>query len=707
MPNFVPDQHPSQLELCVKEWRETLRDRRTILTLLIMPVLLYPILGMGFRFLALQKLQEQKPVYRLLVDSEEDGEWMTRLLGSQSKQQTPATVPDQLPNPTQKLLSQSQFELYLTETTNPVELVERTAAGEVELGLFIDQGEDQRAEVQMVIREDSPISLQAADRVARILEQYNLVATTRVAQMAIEQWAPPVKIERSTTKATGSRSAILTLLPLVLLLMTVTGGVYPAIDLTAGERERNTMEAVMALPIPVFRILIAKYSAVLLVTMMTGLVNLLAMFLTVYSLQMETILFGDQGLSATLGMKLFGVLLVFSLFYSAVLLTLTSTAKSFKEAQVYLIPLLLFSITPGLIIVLPGWYLNTATAFLPVMNMLLLARELFESEATFLPALLSVVMTLFYALIALLLATRLFGADAYAVGSQGSWNDLLKRPERSRLLPSVQEGMFLILLTAPAFLFSSGILSRIEQENITSRLILSSCLTITLFGLLPWALARWQKLKRQSTFLLRSPGFMSLAAGLLIGFSTWPLIYETTLFTQQITGWGISLEKSEQVSELLARWQATPLPVILLCLAFVPAACEEWFFRGFLLSSLKSKVSVTQAVIYSSLCFGLFHLILSGGLAPERLLPSTLMGLMLGFLALRSNSLFPGILAHALHNGSLLTLAYYRNEMTGAVWQQEGTHLPQLWLLGSAVCVLIGLIVLSMHKTERVEPSES
>ncbi|MCA9086980.1 MAG: hypothetical protein KDA81_23245, partial [Planctomycetaceae bacterium] len=173
----------------------------------------------------------------------------------------------------------------------------------------------------------------------------------------------------------------------------------------------------IALPIPRVHLLLAKYVAVFSVTQLTGLVNILAMTATVYTLRMETQLFGDDGLTVRLGMSLFLILVVFGLFYSAVLLALTSSSRSFKEAQAYLIPLMLMSIAPGLVILLPGWHLQGLIAIVPLVNMLLLARDVFEGVADVLPASVAVVSTLIYAACALTVAARLFGTDAIAVGS--------------------------------------------------------------------------------------------------------------------------------------------------------------------------------------------------------------------------------------------------------------------------------------------------
>ena len=126
----------------------------------------------------------------------------------------------------------------------------------------------------------------------------------------------PVSVvsERIFVAQESGGSATLSLLPLILLLMTVTGGVYPAIDLTAGERERNTLETLISLPVPKIRLLLAKFVAVVTVTMLTGLMNLLAMFVTLYSLQLDTALLGQNGFTLGLAAKLFCVLSVFAAF---------------------------------------------------------------------------------------------------------------------------------------------------------------------------------------------------------------------------------------------------------------------------------------------------------------------------------------------------------------------------------------------------------
>jgi len=64
-----------------------------------------------------------------------------------------------------------------------------------------------------------------------------------------------------------------------------------------------------------------------------------------------------------------------------VLLSLTSFARSFKEAQAYLIPLMLGSLGPGVLAMMPGLKLTAVLAVLPLVNIVLLARDLFQGGA--------------------------------------------------------------------------------------------------------------------------------------------------------------------------------------------------------------------------------------------------------------------------------------------------------------------------------------
>ena len=111
------------------------------------------------------------------------------------------------------------------------------------------------------------------------------------------------------------------------------------------------------------------------------------------------------------------------------------------------------------------------------------------------------------------------------------------------------------------------------------------------------------------------------------------LIFELVVLAQSLGIRGIDPTRIENVESLLAGWNEVPPWLVIFCLGVVPGICEECFFRGFLFNGLKQHLNAVGTISLSAIAFGLFHVVLAGGAAPERILPSTLMGMLLGWVA--------------------------------------------------------------------------
>ncbi len=684
-----------------KELCETLRDRRTTVTLIIMPVLLYPLLGLMFRFVAVGEVSKLTPEYRIAVEGEQEASWLSSLIqAGEEMLQHVSKASDHL---SKGGVSEAKTQFLVPDDASTFDLEATVAEGAADLGVRVLFSDRQVAEgfpgatIELFEVENSSLSREAARYLRQRMIAANLMTATNLIRRSGQQFEVPVLDAPRWITPLGQTSAILGVLPLVLLMMTVTGGVYPAIDLTAGERERETLETLMSLPVSTSRLLMAKYVAVLTVTMLTGLMNIMAMSVTVYALQMETTLFGEPGLTLSLILRLLSVLLVFSLFYSAVLLLVTSSARSFKEAQALLIPLMLMTIAPGLVIMLPGWRLEGWFTVVPVVNMLLLARELLEGTLTTVPALIAVMSTLLFASAALSVAARLFGTDAVLTGSRSGWKDTFSRPRDSSQSPDTPMAMSVLAVLFPLHFLSSGFLSRFSGSDFSLRLITSATLTVTLFAGLPLLIMWWLRVSWRTGVVLRQTPLRLWPGVFLTGVSTWPCIYELIIVLQSAGLQALSDEKLAQVNELLQSWRQIPAPMVVLCLGVLPGLCEELFFRGFLLFGLRREMQAGMAIVVAALAFGLFHVVLAGGAAPERLIPSTIMGLLLGWVTWRSGSVIPSMAIHVIHNSALLLIATYDQQL--AQWTVGGphqVHLPVSWLVTSGVLLIGGLILIIM-----------
>jgi ABC-2 type transport system permease protein/sodium transport system permease protein len=564
---------------------------------------------------------------------------------------------------------------------------------------------------ELLYRDDSAAGLEAARYVQRLCAAANArFLGARLRELRVRQRLVPVRAQPVALRSPVPKRATMlaALVPLILILMTITGAVYPAIDLTAGERERGTLEILVAAPIPRLSLLLAKYVAVLTVAMLTALVNLGTMAGTLLVTGVGQMLFG-AGPSAAVLAQVLALLLLFAAFFSAVLLALTSFARSFKEAQAYLIPLMLLALMPGMLSLMPGLRLNVPLAVTPLLNIVLLTRDLFEGTAN--PALAAVVVltTLLYALAAVGLAARVFGAEAVLYSQHGGWGELFRRPRGPRPVPAPSAALLCLALMFPASFLLNHAPARLGPWPPGPRLAWSAAASLLLFGGVP-LLSAWLGRVRLATALrLARPGWQGCAAALLLGLCLWPWAHEVILLQRWAGFATLGQEHLEQVRKELEQWRTLPPVVFVLGLAVVPAVVEELFFRGYLFTALSSAARPWPAVLGSAALFGLFHLLGAGALTVERFLPSALLGVVLGWVCWRTGSVVPGILLHAAHNGLLVLLAYYEPRLAERGWQASAeAHLPAGLLLASALGAALGAawVKWSAVRDEPLAPAE-
>jgi ABC-2 type transport system permease protein/sodium transport system permease protein len=142
---------------------------------------------------------------------------------------------------------------------------------------------------------------------------------------------------------------------------------------------------------------------------------------------------------------------------------------------------------------------------------------------------------------------------------------------------------------------------------------------------------------------------------------------------------------------MLNQLSGLSLWLILLTLALVPAVFEELSFRGFLFGSLRALMPGWWAVAAAAILFGMFH----EAIFPGRLLTSTFLGLVLGWVRLRAGSVVPSMVLHTVHNGLLLAAAHWRDELIAyGLDIEQQIHLPKSWLALAALGVLVATAIM-------------
>lgn len=689
--------------LALKELRETLRDRRTIITLVVMPLLIYPLLALVFqRFLFTSIAVTEDVEYVVGVESDGVAAILNHQIGegNEELQRRETADPEKVKSAaTDKGLRQVEPRITWVEISAD-EVDQHMADSSLHLAVLRKRDSDDKSDEgltsprtwELVYRIGSPTSegaLQFVESRLRAFSELNL--DRELEKLGVTVDMPADTTRRAIDFAGAPAFSLAALIPLILVLMTITGAVYPAIDLTAGERERGTLETLIAAPVPRVGLLLAKYVAVLTVALMTALINLIGMSITARSTGLATMLFGSGSMSAGVVLKVLVLLGLFAAFFSAILLALTSYARSFKEAQAYIIPLMLVSLVPGVICLLPGLQFTGWLAVTPLVNIVLLSRDVLEGSVDTPLAIAAVCSTALYIAAAIALAARIFGTDAILYGSQSTWSEIFERPTEIQPAATMSAAMFCLAIMFPTCFLLAGNLSQMREFTMSERLVGNALITILAFGGIPILLAMFGRVRWSSGFGMRSASICKILACVVLGLSLWPVAHELYLMGKWLGIASLSRERIDLAQSILEQWKGLSPALILVVMAVVPGVFEEFCFRGYLFGALRNVLSATQTIVISALLFGIFHEVL----APGRLLPSTFMGLVLGWVRSRTGSVLPCMLLHVLHDGLLISVILWQEQLTAiGIGADEAEHLPTTWLAMAAVAIAAGVAML-------------
>jgi membrane protease YdiL (CAAX protease family) len=133
------------------------------------------------------------------------------------------------------------------------------------------------------------------------------------------------------------------------------------------------------------------------------------------------------------------------------------------------------------------------------------------------------------------------------------------------------------------------------------------------------------------------------------------------------------------------QFQQIPVIIAVLVVAVLPGICEELFFRGFLLHGLRNKTSDWSAIVLAGLLFGVFHLDV------YRFFPVTLLGILFGYMVVKTGSIFTGMIAHATNNTIALAIAFVGSALRDKipVSPQVPSELPSLQMLIPLIPILM------------------
>ena len=350
-----------------KELRDSLRDRRTIISMIVVPVLAIPLLMFGvgtLMFKTVTKARQEIPRV-MIIGGENSPKVLSALRAAKSLQIIPATA----------------------DFTN--QIVEKRVRAVVKLPPDFDAAIalGEKAEVEIYEYQGEIKSSFAAGNLNAFFQ--NLRDTT--VRERLESRGVPVEILKPFTiqrqnvapPAKVAGSLLGGMLPYIIIILCMTGAMYPAIDLTAGEKERGTMETILCCPVGRTELVLGKFLMVLTASVSTVVLALLSMGATFQFAKrvlaesapreaLQNVATIDIGGLA----GVFLMLLPVAVMLSAALLMVGLFSKSFREAQSYCGPLMLVVIVPAIAAMLPGMELNASLAVVPLVNVSLVCKEM-------------------------------------------------------------------------------------------------------------------------------------------------------------------------------------------------------------------------------------------------------------------------------------------------------------------------------------------
>ncbi len=443
--------------------------------------------------------------------------------------------------------------------------------------------------------------------------------------------------------------------PTLLILMTLTGAFYPSIDLGAGEKERGTMETLLISPAARSEIVLGKFLTILLFSILTALVNIASMggSLFLFTLAGEAAMsrMGMVALPSIGTLAMLGLTMVpLAGLFSALSLALATFARSTKEGQYYLTPMMLVVMGLTIVCMSPAVELTPFNSVIPVMGIGLLLKNLIQSGQSdvllyVVPVLLS---SLGYSLLALWWANEQFHKEEVLFREAerfelGLWFQHLFR-EKERL-PSTGQALFcFVAIMLLQFLLAGAITNLLgapgkDQGESTLYILLAHQLALIAAPTLFMGLLLISDFGR--AFRIRMPSLRWWLMGAALPFLLIPLAVEL----QHSLQWFFppAPESVRRTMEALTSGNSS-VWALFTVVALAPAICEELAFRGFILTGFARHGRTRVAIVFSALLFGMMHMI------PQQVFNAFLMGLVLGLLAIRSGSLFPCIVFHLVNN---------------------------------------------------------
>ncbi|MBU1149050.1 ABC transporter permease [Patescibacteria group bacterium] len=383
-----------------KELIDTIRDRRTLGVAIVMPIVMMPLIMVGSI-----KLQESQ------IKSAEE---KTAVVAFANSQVAPEII--------EYFSSQGKIEVIKDISDGQQAILD----GEIDI--FISLPEDYQANItnnqpaKVTIYEksteyDSDVAFR---KISTLFIAYNnLVGNQKLIEAGLDpEILRNIEITKEDLASSAERGGFILglLLPMFLVMFSIIGGMYMAIDISAGEKERKTIEALLLVPLSRLQIVTGKFLAVATTSITTVVLSILSMYA---SFKIWPPDFGGSmsglefNLSGSTIMIMIGIGALLSIMFAALLLAVAIFAKSYKEAQNYVMPLYLLVVLPvSLLNSLPGFKPPLPFFYIPAVNAVMVFKEILMDQFISSHVIATFISLLVFSVVSIMVAAKIYSKES-------------------------------------------------------------------------------------------------------------------------------------------------------------------------------------------------------------------------------------------------------------------------------------------------------
>lgn len=672
------------LTLYKKEIMDLLRDKKTIIIMILIPIFLYPAMMLGSLLVmqGIMKESESREYKIAMVQSDVSDKIFAILTDDTDKYEYKfQAVPYTDEEKAREDLKEKKVDLVLVsgDYTTSDSLTKSDKIKEM-------YNTDDLFKVKCYNLSSNTSSSSAYSYVSEILKAYSGKLRKEAFDKLFDDsegvLSPvDISVESISTSEQNAGSLIGMILPFILIISILTGAIYPAIDATAGERERGTLETIMTLPVKKSDIMISKFMSVSTIAVFSAFLNLLSMFaMTLYmykTFDMQNLGFRDFDFKLFIPafLSLLICLPVFSMFSSAVSLCVCIFAKSFKEANNITSPILIIFMFAAMASVLPNVELSHATAFIPVTNISLLIKSVFSLDYDYHLMLIVLLSNLVYCILLVIIMSTLFSSEEVLFGEGVNGVHLFENyaNQKRGQIPSYGDLIFLYVALLLIMVFTSSML--VLKWGLWGSISVQVIILV-----IPLLYAIYLRCDVKELYSLHLPKITELLGAVFLwvgGFLTNQILINA--LAKLIPS---MVENSDSLNSTI--FEAGFVPALII-VGICPAIAEEAAFRGFLFGTLKHRTKSWIAIVVSAAAFGLYHMNFL------QFFTGLYMGCFMAYMVYKSRSIVTSALFHLLNNSISVIVTFHPELVENIPILGEANPGPG----GNIIMFVIGLLLLA------------